>query len=208
MPTLIFDFDGTLADSFELAIDIAYGLTGLPPIDAKDVARLRRLPLLKAIREIGIPLHRVPRLLLAGRQAMHERINEVRPFAGIVETLQTLHQSGYHMLVMSSNSEQNVRTFLRINKAEHYFDGVYGGVGLFNKSAALKKLLRRNHIPASDCFYIGDEARDITAASKVGIRPVAVMWGYQAAETLADHQPYALVATPPELIAVFESGKE
>jgi phosphoglycolate phosphatase len=206
--SLIFDFDGTLADSFELAVDIAYSLIDLPPITPAEVERLRRMPMVKAVREMGIPLRHVPRLVLAGRQAMAERIDELKPFPGIAEALQALHQADYHMLIMSSNSEQNVRAFLRNNNLEQYFEGVYGGVGLFNKSAALKKTLRRNGLRAEDCYYIGDEARDVTAAKKVHIRPVAVTWGYQAAETLAEHQPFALVTTPPELVEIFEAERK
>lgn len=207
MSTLIFDFDGTLGDSFELALDIAYEVTGLQPISEVEMARLRGLPLLKAVRELGIPLRHVPKLVLAGRQAMHERIDEVAPFPGIAETLQTLHEAGHHMLIMSSNSEQNVRTFLRSNGMELYFDGVYGGVGLFNKSAALRKILRRNRLDTTECFYIGDEVRDVIAAKKVHVRPVSVAWGYQAPQALADQHPFALVHTPPELVDVFETAQ-
>ncbi len=45
MKTLVFDFDGTIADSFELVVDIAYELTGLPKQSDEQVARLRHLPL-------------------------------------------------------------------------------------------------------------------------------------------------------------------
>lgn len=202
---LIFDFDGTLGDSFELAADIAYELTGLSPLPAAEVAKLRRLPLIKAVRRVGIPLHRLPRLLLSGRQAMHERIHEVAPFPGITETLQALHEAGYNMLIMSSNSEQNVRAFLRGNGLELYFSGVYGGVGLFGKAAALRKIIRRNGLKAAECFYIGDEERDIIAAARAGVRPVAVTWGYQAAEALAARRPYAMIKMPPELIELIEA---
>lgn len=207
MRTLIFDFDGTIADSFELAVDIVYKLTGLQPIDADEVERLRRLPLLKAARRVGVSLRSLPRLLLLGRKVMHERMDEVAPFPGIIETLRALHETGHHMLIMSSNSEQNVRTFLRSNDIELYFSGVYGGVGLFNKAVALRKIVRRNGLKATECFYIGDEVRDMVAATKVGMKPVAVAWGYQAPEALVAHGAFVLVRTPPELIEVFEAEK-
>src|SRR6266545_4959620 len=104
---LIFDFDGTLADSFELVMEIAYELTGIKPPSDEEVARLRKLPLLKAARALRIPIRHAPRLLLRGRQMMLERIQEVHPFPGIPEVLQTLHARGYHLLVISSNSEKN-----------------------------------------------------------------------------------------------------
>lgn len=207
MKTIIFDFDGTLADSFELVVDIAGELLGMERPDDATVAHLRSLPLTKVGRELKIPFTRLPRLLLQGRRKMHERMSEVHPFPGMSETLQALHTGGYHLLVMSSNSERNVRTFLRANNLELYFDGVYGGVALFNKASALRKILRRNRLSAEACYYVGDEVRDIVAATKAHVEPVAVTWGYQTAEALRAHHPYALVKDPVDLLQLFHAGK-
>lgn len=201
--TIIFDFDGTLADSFSLALEIAYELTGIAHLSEAAVAQLRTMPLMKAVKELHIPITRLPGLILHGRQKMSERIHEVRPFAGIPEALHTLHAGGYHMLVISSNSEQNVRAFLRANDLEKYFDGVYGGVGIFDKAAALRKVLRRNRLQPAACYYVGDESRDADAANRVGVRSVAVTWGYQAASALREHRPFALVDRPVELLELF-----
>lgn len=206
MKTLVFDFDGTLADSFELVIDIAYELTGIPRQSEEEVARLRHLPLLKAAREMHIPLRKAPRLLVKGRQMMMERIDEVHPFPGIPEVLRELHDNGYHLLVISSNSEHNVRSFLRTNALEPFFDGVYGGASI-NKAASLRRVLKRNKLDAADCFYIGDEVRDIAAASKVGMEPVAVAWGYQAKDALKKYHPYAVLDQPTDLLQIFPSDK-
>jgi phosphoglycolate phosphatase len=208
MRTLIFDFDGTIADSFELAYEIASGLTDTSHIDEAELERLRHMSLRKVIAELKVPVYRLPKLVLRGRQLMHERIHEVHPFPGIPEVLQQLHADPEnHMLVISSNSEQNVRTFLRANNLEPYFDGVYGGAGLFNKATALKRVIRRNRIDTSTCFYIGDEVRDVIAATKVQIEPVSVTWGYQAADALVKQHPFAVVKDPPELLEVFGSDK-
>lgn len=205
MKTLIFDFDGTLADSFELVMDIAYELTGVERLSKKEEARLRKLPLLKAAREVRVPMRQVPRLLIKGRQMMLERINEVHPFKGIPEVLHALHAADYHLLVISSNSEKNVRTFLRTHKLESFFDGVYGSASLFNKAGSLRKVLKRNRLQAADCFYIGDEVRDVVAATRASIEPVAVAWGYQAPEALAKYHPYALLKEPSELLKLFST---
>lgn len=207
MKTLIFDFDGTLADSFELALDIARDLTDLERFDAQDIARLRGMPPAKVIRELGIPLTKLPRIVIKGRHMMHERIGEVHPFPGVPDAVRSLHAAGYHMLVMSSNSEQNVRTFLRANELESYFDGVYGGVALFNKASALRKVIKRNQLALDDCFYIGDEVRDVIAATKVAVEPVAVAWGYRTATALEKYHPYALAKKPTDLLTIFKADK-
>ena len=205
MKTLIFDFDGTLADSFELVVDIAYGITGIPKLSDEKVAELRRLPLMKARKALGIPLTQIPRIVFLGRKAMQERIGEVLPFPGIREVLDQLKEEGYHMLVMSSNSEGNVRHFLRTHDLEHYFDGVYGGIGVFDKAGAIKRVMKRNHLNKAESYYIGDEVRDAVSAQKVGIHAVSVSWGYQAREALEEHKPYAIADKPVDLPKIFAS---
>ena len=207
MKTLLFDFDGTIADSFELVLEITYELTGLQRQSKEEVARLRHLPLLKAVRELHLPVRHMPQLLLQGRQKMLERIDEVHPFPGIPDVLKKLHDSGYHLLVMSSNGEKNVRTFLRANHLEQYFNGVYGGASLFNKAITLRKVLRRNKLVAAECFYIGDEVRDVVAAKRARVKAVAVTWGYQAPKALVDHEPFAVADQPADLLRIFDSGE-
>ncbi|HEY5667750.1 MAG TPA: HAD-IA family hydrolase [Candidatus Saccharimonadales bacterium] len=207
MKTIIFDFDGTIADSFEVALDIAYKVTKIPRDSDEEIERLRHMPLAKIVRELHIPLHRVPRLVIVGRQKMHERLGEVRVFPGIATTLKKLHDDGNRLLVISSNSEQNVRSFLRTHDLEQYFSEVHGNASALNKGASLKKVIRKDKIDTKTCFYVGDEVRDIAAASKAGIEPVSVTWGYQAPEALAQYHPFALVKKPEELLAVFGAGK-
>jgi phosphoglycolate phosphatase len=156
---------------------------------------------------LGVPFHKIPGLIVKGRQSMLGRMNEVAPFQGVPEVLDSLHAAGYHLLVISSNSEKNVRSFLRTNNLELYFDGVYGSASLFNKALTLKKVMRRNKLAAADCFYIGDEVRDIVAATRVGVEPVAVAWGYQAYEALQEYHPYALLSHPKELLRIFPAKK-
>jgi phosphoglycolate phosphatase len=96
---------------------------------------------------------------------------------------------------------------LRSNKLESYFDGVYGNASIFNKAITLKRVIKRNKLDAADCFYVGDEVRDIVAAVRVGMEPVAVSWGYQAKGALAGYHPYALLDKPEELITLFPSDK-
>lgn len=203
MATLIFDFDGTLADNFNLMLDIAYRVTGMPPLSASEIHRLRQLPAMKVRKELGIPLRHVPRLVTRGRREMHERIGEVRAFSGIPTALAALRQTGHRLLIMTSNSERNVHAFLEAQGLEHYFEAIHSGVGVFDKAGALRKVLRRGKLDKQHCWYIGDEVRDMTAAHKAGVHAVAVGWGYQAPEALAAAQPDGLVRRPRELVAFF-----
>jgi phosphoglycolate phosphatase-like HAD superfamily hydrolase len=200
MKTLIFDFDGTLADSFELVVDVAYELTGVPRRTLEEVHALRALPLLAAIHRLGAPWWHIPRLLLHTRRNMYTRMDEVKLFPGISTLLDTLHQDGYRLLIMSSNREQNVRACLRAHNLETYFEGIYQG-SVFNKARGLRRILKRNNLQASSVYYIGNEALDVYAAHKVGMRSIAVTWSGQNRGLLEASRPDAIVDRPLDVTA-------
>lgn len=203
--TIIFDFDGTIADSLLFTIEVFRKLTGWQGARTpEEIAHFRRMPLMKVVKEVGVPLLQIPSLLVRGRKIMTARITEVPAFAGIPETIRTLHERGHRLLVMSSNSSQNVKKFLAHNNLDIYFDAVYGNVGLFNKAGALRRVTRINKIDRSRCFYIGDEQRDVDGARRVGVKVIAVAWGYNDPELLEAHQPFALVYKPAEILEVLK----
>lgn len=200
MKTVIFDFDGTMADSLSVIVTIFEELTGKGELlTPKEMAELRHLPVPVVARRLQVPMWRVPFLLWRGRRTMQRRIDEVVMYEGLDEAMRQLHDAGYQLLVASSNSERNIRAFLRNNGIEQYVTHVYGGIGLFSKSGALRKIMAHNRTTADKCIYVGDETRDIEACQAVGLKCIAVKWGFADPKFLAKHRPAALVATPAEL---------
>ena len=202
--TIIFDFDGTLADSFGVAMNVFHQLTGgKHELSAAEIAALRGLPARQVIRRLGIPLWRVPFLVTKGRKLMHAHIDELLPFAGLPQAIAVLHSRGYRMFIVSSNSAENISRFLEAHGMTGFFEGIYGGVGLFSKAKFMRRMLRANHIQPAECVYVGDEARDMHAAQRVGIASLAVAWGYNSREGLEASNPTALIGEPAELPAFF-----
>jgi phosphoglycolate phosphatase len=204
MSNLIFDFDGTIANSFEVAEKIFYELTGHEPVtDENFIAHLRRQPLLKAAKEMHISPAQLPLLLMKGRTLMRNRMSQVKAFVGIPPVIRELHDNGNKLFIISSNSLPNVEEFLGEHDLLECFDKVYGGVGLFSKARVLKKVMRRNRITADESFYIGDEVRDINAAKHAGVRIVSVAWGYNDIEALKEEKPFATATSPADLLQIF-----
>lgn len=201
MANVIFDFDGTLADTLHIAIDVFRRITPEDDVeDDKKIEELRGLPALEVIKHLGIPWWRVPRLLILGRKEMTAHIGEAGTFPGMVEVLRKLHDAKHRLFILSSNSTRNIEIFLRKHKLKPYFDNYWGDQGIFTKSSAIKKILRKEKLDPADCYYIGDEVRDIDAARKAGIRHISVTWGYNNRKALESAKADVLVDQPADLL--------
>lgn len=205
MRTVLFDFDGTLADSFNVVLEVFYELTNHTRIDDPvQIQQLRRLPVMKVVKELHIPPIQIPRLLVKGRKMMGERMEAVQPFAGIPQAMAELEERGHTLYIMSSNSKQNVQQFLDAHGLDRYVTKVYGNIGLLHKAGAIRKVIRQNGLHPADCVYVGDEVRDIDGAKRAGIPVVSVGWGYNDATVLESRQPTVLIHKPEKLVESIE----
>jgi phosphoglycolate phosphatase-like HAD superfamily hydrolase len=203
--TIIFDFDGTIVDSFNLALDIAYKLTKNPNlIDQEKVNELRTMSLFKAANEIGIPRRTWPGLLFKGKKMMTDRLLELEIFPGLDNLIAQLRLAGFKLYIVSSNSKKNISKIIQKNNLNQYFDNIYGGIGLLGKSKVLRFIMKQKHLSPSNVLYIGDEIRDIDASNKAHIKSIAVSWGYMSKSLLADHQPWMLVDNVEQLKKAIE----
>jgi phosphoglycolate phosphatase len=206
---IIFDFDGTIANSFQLIAEISHELANRPGVVSdEEMSRMRTLSLVQVAREFNIPKWKWPYMVRRGKQLMTKRLAQVEPFAGLPETLQALHNDQYILAIVSSNSKKNIERFLVQHGIGNNFDQIYGSVGLYGKSRMLRKILRHNRIIASEAMYIGDETRDVEAAKHVNMPCIAVGWGFNTPEMLAAHAPTIVVRQPKQLLSVIEEWNQ
>jgi phosphoglycolate phosphatase len=202
--TLIFDFDGTLADTFYIAVGVFRKLARTWHVtDDSEVERLRGLPAREVLRVLRVRWWQIPIIAYHARKAIHEQRDNVKAFEGINEVLIELHKRGYKLFIISSNSNKNIEHFMRNNHLVDYFDGYHGGIGTFNKAKALTGFVRRNRLSLKDCCYIGDEVRDIDAANKAGMKYISVAWGYNNVKALKAAKAATLIERPKQLLELF-----
>jgi phosphoglycolate phosphatase len=198
-PAVIFDFDGTLADSFPLVVDIFYKLVERKPLPRADVTRLRGMTLRQVARELRIPIWRVPLLVVRGRAAMRARMEEVVIMDDMIPAVKRLAKT-HKLFILSSNSPETIRAVLKRYGLFEYFTDIEGDVSLLRKAGRLKRLIKRNDLDRRHLYYVGDEARDIEAARRAGVRCIAVSWGYNNIHALKRHHPYRLVFSAEEML--------
>lgn len=201
--TIIFDFDGTLADTFEVILGITNHLAlefGYEPVGEKDIPKLQNLSSRQIVRQSGISFFKIPFLIRRLRRELENRLTEVSLFPGIKELILDLKAEGYTLGIITSNSRENVTTLMAINGLENSFDFIKSSSRLFGKHKAIAKSLKREKIKREQVFYVGDETRDIDGAKKARVKAIAVSWGFNSPEALARHNPDLLAYNPVELM--------
>lgn len=199
LKSIIFDFDGTIADSFTIVEHFGLQLAEKYGLRI-DSAEARRIGLRKTLEKASFPAWKVPRVLLELKKAIAKGIrDEVELFSGMKQVLERL-QTKYHLGIVSSNSRENIEAFLDKNQIRHLFTFIHSDSSLFGKHVVLKRLCKKREISLAEMMYVGDEDRDIQAARRLKIPVIAVSWGYNVRELLENESPDYLVDTPDQIL--------
>lgn len=200
MKYIIFDFDGTVADTLPHILAIGQQILGVH-IAEDQVEQLRNTPTKKIIKQYKIPIYKIPSLLVQGRRMFTKHIQDIKPVPGLIPVIKQLHKDGYRLQIISSNSVPNIKKFLDHHNLHQYFEQVHGSVGLFSKPKAIRRVIKSLGIKKSECVYVGDEVRDIEAAHKVGIKIISVTTGLNGEKILRKTKPDFLARKPEEILS-------
>lgn len=204
MKAIIFDFDGTLADSLLLGLEGVNQLAERYQYEAfHDTESLRSKGVGQIIKEdLGLKWYQFPFYLRSLKRILVPQIPKLELHAGIPEILQLLAPRA-RLFILTSNIEPAVRHVLDKYQLD-CFEEVYADTSLFKKHKKLKRLLQKHDLDPSVAIYIGDEVRDIHACHRIGMPVVSVTWGFNNKEKLAEAQPDHLADSPEELLHILK----
>lgn len=204
MKHIIFDFDGTLADStavFASAWNTLAQKYKFKGIELKEIDALKKLSISERSKLFDFPMYKLPMILPQFYKLYRQSLNDVHLFNGMKEVLLEIDKRGYKILIISSNSKDNILEFLKMNGI-HCVADVLCSNRIFGKDKVMKKFLKESNVHSSDVLYIGDEQRDIVACKKAGVPIAWVEWGYDAKEVVKNEEPEYKVATPQEILEI------
>ena len=115
--------------------------------------------------------------------------------------LKKLDQAGYKIAIISSNSEDNIKEFLKAEGIDCIED-VFSSTSLFGKDKVINKFLNKHQVDASEVIYVGDEERDIISCKKIGVDVIWVSWGFDLLEVARKHEPDYIVNQPSEILEI------
>ncbi len=188
---VIFDFDGTLADSFPWFLHVFNTIADryqFKHVAEQEGTTLRGLSARQIIQHLGIPKWKLPLIARYARLLAKRDRAQIALFPGVDAILAQLAAAGITLAVVSSNSEDVVRhVFGPENAARITYYAC--GSSIFGKQAHFRRVLKRSGVRPADALCIGDEIRDCEAATAVGMPFGAVAWGYTTIAALAACAP-------------------
>ncbi|MEY5013539.1 MAG: hypothetical protein RLY69_1254 [Verrucomicrobiota bacterium] len=205
--TLVFDFDGTIADTLgetrkifnELATDY-----GIRQIAEHEIGKLRHLSLKQLLDHLEIPKRKLPSLIARGTSTLRGSITRLELIQGMSEVLTELRVHVESFGILTSNTPENVDLFLRAHGLREIFDFISSTSKLSGKSKHLKAIRKTFSLRAEEMLYVGDELRDVKASQKAGIPMAAVTWGFNTRESLAAEKPDFILDQPKDFMRLLK----
>ena len=202
MSTIVFDFDGTLADSFLVMLGIYNDLAklkGFRQATEADWQKLRIGTIGSGLKWAGINPIQVPGLLTLGLRMVEKRTAEIKLFPEMVKLVDQLAAEGHQLFVLSTNSQALIQEVLNKHGIGEQLD-VLKSSRLFGKAQALRKLMRSHRLDPQSVWMIGDEVRDMRAAKRAGVQAAGVAWGFQPEATLVAVGDIHIVKQPKDIL--------
>ena len=198
---VVFDFDGTLADSYDIVLNFLLDRAGKQRSDITDeeYIRLKNMPMRSIATEVGLRHWQLVPTYFAGRRYMTKHLQQTPPFAGTEQLLRSLYEQNVPVYIVSSNSTKNIKRFLKHYSLKQYVKKSYGGAGWFGKQRALRKLAQRYRLQLVTTASVGDEVRDVVAARIARMIPIAVSWGFSDDEQMQRAEPDYWIHSVDEL---------
>ena len=191
---IIFDFDGVIHNTLEVAFE----------------AQSKTLP--------GITMEEY-KSFFDGNIYTNKKINSKtsnayfsfveEPFKKLrtrVEVKQELIQlnSNFQMFIITSNKESLINPYLLTNNLEVLFKEVLGKETHHSKIEKFSFLFKKYNLLKEDCIFITDTLGDILEANKVGLKTIAVDFGFHERERLEKGNPFKIVSHFNEILPLIK----
>lgn len=204
---IIFDFDGTIADSYDKFVAIANKLAlefNYPTVSLAQAEGLKNLSSREIVNLLDISLLKIPIFWRRFKQELQRSTHDVNLFPGIADCLIQLKQRGYKLGIITSNYQASVVNCLQQHQVLSLFDFIYSGTSLFGKHRVIRQVIKQYKLSPASVVYVGDETRDIKAAKRSKIRVCSVTWGFNSIEVLSRYYPHYVVDRPSEILDLFK----
>lgn len=205
---LIFDFDGTIADSKECSIvatQKSFKEKGLEEPTVILIEYYMGIPIEKSfslMSSVDLDDHQLEALIKTFRQNYKEvESSYLKLYKHMTEQLQSLSKDKQLFVVSSKKTDVLIRN-LEILDIDHLFTEVIGSdkVNHYKPSPdGINYILNKYQLENEETIYIGDAIFDMQMANSAKVASCAVTWGTHSIEELKSENPTYIIHEVTEL---------
>ncbi|CUT97809.1 HAD family hydrolase [Staphylococcus capitis] len=205
---LIFDFDGTIADSKECSIvatQKSFKEKGLEEPTVNLIEYYMGIPIEKSfslMSSVDLDDHQLEALIKTFRQNYKEvESSYLKLYKHMTEQLQSLSKDKQLFVVSSKKTDVLIRN-LEILDIDHLFTEVIGSdkVNHYKPSPdGINYILNKYQLENEETIYIGDAIFDMQMANSAKVASCAVTWGTHSIEELKSENPTYIIHEVTEL---------
>ena len=213
---VIFDFDGTLADSETVLVGLvneALADHGFAPAEPQRIAGCIGLPLAEVFHQAApqLPHHRRDDVVRSYRQRalLPEVVARFSLFDGVDDVLRALRDMPLRVAIGTSKSLRTTLLVLDHLGIRDCFDDVLGGDSVARGKPhpeMIELACRRAGCNPAHTLMVGDTSYDIEMGHAAGAATCAVTWGMQDPARLRALAPTLVVDSLADLLAHLRSS--
>jgi phosphoglycolate phosphatase len=167
---ILFDFDGVIADSFDLAFSVSQMICPDLPVDGYKK------------RFEGNINDWIDSVNVHNENCRHD-----------VDFFTEL------LIIISSTITSPISEFVKKYDLEKYFKEILGNDIHHSKVEKIKMVFEKYATSADQCVFVTDTLGDMLEAEKTGVGAIGVSWGFHSHETLRKGNPFKIVDKPEDL---------
>lgn len=198
---IIFDFDGVIADSFDTFYPlIRDGMNKIGiSIHEKGYRELFNTNIHKGFENLiqDKEKHKIFNKFRADHYNKYYAKNPPKIFLGIKKILKKLSKN-YILTIASSGKKYNITWLLKKSGSHKHFDLIMA-TDEKTKENMLREIMEKHGADAKHTIMITDTVGDIKIAKKIGLKTIAVTWGFQNSKTLKKSKPDKLLSKVDDL---------
>jgi|SRR3989344_4990800 len=121
----------------------------------------------------------------------------------IKKELEVLNKS-YDLFIISSNTKKNLKMYFENNNFTHIFKEILSSDTHKSKIEKFRILFNKYSLDSKSCIFITDTLGDILEAKKVGVRSIAVDFGFHDRGRLQKGNPLKIISNFKEIRKIIQ----
>ncbi len=207
---IIFDWDGTLANSIDWithCLQHAAGQCGIAIPEAQAAKDIIGLSLNKAMQTLFPEIDQQTQMQLVACYSQRynsKQMSQEDLFPGVYDMLVQLNKSGYQLAVATGKTRVGLQKALQATKTEELFCITRCADETASKPdpRMLHEIIQHTNITKERSLMVGDSIHDLQMALNAPISAIAVSCGAHSAESLQQYNPLLCLQQSTELLSI------